>query len=686
MSLAEPRRQLEHDLGRAQIQRARLNQHLLADPRTSQQYERDLDAVESLIVGLEAQMSQQGRPAGQPLRIFLGSWPGDARKVRPLYNRLREDGFEPWLEAEDVTFPNRRQREIAAALAASDVVIVCLSNAALKQADYLNEQLTLVQTALAQQGEENVFVLLLDQCRIPSDLGGLGALLYEDDEDDYQRLFKVLERQAGHLGISLLAPTHREDRFLDAALPGRVVKGVETELVVMLRLADSEGLAGLLGAQPQKFSARPEDVQSDEFVAEFERDERGGIRALELLVSVQTNDFDVLQPQQKIKLQAARDSKPLVFLVTPHRLGQLRLKIDVLVADETQLISGFLRVSGVDSTDGKPSEMALASVALQSTGAMSDEALLLEQAEGDLRELRRRKVYEKDLLEQRKIDLQIKQFSGQVEELRELVHPTVSAPLPPAPLPPAPVPPPLPLAPAPPPPVDQRPPQQQYQQSPPLQHEQRPITRPPANVNKKKRTGPLTLAATMLSLVLVVGVIGVVFSSVVGQGNVQEVNAFTIVRASTADARNGTVLENTEDDEGGQNATAISNGDFLAFNNVNFGNPAAGPPRLDLLTLNRLATTTQTRGLQARIASGLAGRGVRVGLIEFWVDGIEGKTSTRGTRIGQVIVNTTGGWQNWQTVRGDLLARVSGKHTLYLHFISTQRDDFVNLNWFQFIR
>ena len=108
--------------------------------------------------------------------------------------------------------------------------------------------------------------------------------------------------------------------------------------------------------------------------------------------------------------------------------------------------------------------------------------------------------------------------------------------------------------------------------------------------------------------------------------------------------------------EGGQDVGSVANGDWLQFNNVNFG-------------------TGGVRDFVARVASGAAG-GVS-GLVEVRLD------SRTNAPIGSFALASTGGWQTWQSIPGNV-SNVTGTHTVYLTFTSGQPADFVNVNWFQF--
>jgi beta-glucanase (GH16 family) len=133
-------------------------------------------------------------------------------------------------------------------------------------------------------------------------------------------------------------------------------------------------------------------------------------------------------------------------------------------------------------------------------------------------------------------------------------------------------------------------------------------------------------------------------------------NAYATIETESANAQSGTQTEACS--EGGQNVGWIANGDWLQFNNVDFG-------------------STPARQFSARVASGAAG-GVS-GLVEVRLD------SRSNPPIGSFAIANTGGWQSWRTVPGNL-SSVTGVHTVYLTFTSGQPADFVNVNWLTFAR
>ena len=71
------------------------------------------------------------------LRVFLCHSSGDKPAVRDLYRKLRDDGFDPWLDKEKLLPGQNWRLEIPKAIRTSDVVIVCLSRSSVTKEGYL---------------------------------------------------------------------------------------------------------------------------------------------------------------------------------------------------------------------------------------------------------------------------------------------------------------------------------------------------------------------------------------------------------------------------------------------------------------------------------------------------------------------------------------------------------------------
>jgi hypothetical protein len=133
-------------------------------------------------------------------------------------------------------------------------------------------------------------------------------------------------------------------------------------------------------------------------------------------------------------------------------------------------------------------------------------------------------------------------------------------------------------------------------------------------------------------------------------------SAYTPIQAENSDAQSGTHTEPSSDTGGGLDVAQLSNGNWLRFDNVDFG-------------------ATPGTQFYGRVASGAAG-GVS-GLVEVRLDSVTGPV------IGSFAVADTGGWQSWRTIPANISA-VTGVHTVYLTFTSGQPASYVSLNWFDF--
>ncbi|MCR2807057.1 carbohydrate-binding protein [Paenibacillus soyae] len=126
-------------------------------------------------------------------------------------------------------------------------------------------------------------------------------------------------------------------------------------------------------------------------------------------------------------------------------------------------------------------------------------------------------------------------------------------------------------------------------------------------------------------------------------------SAFNQTAASGYSTQSGIQLENSS--EGGQNVAFIDNGDFISFQNVDFGSGATS--------------------VQLRVASNTGG-----GKIEIRTGG------ANGALAGTCVVPGTGGWQSWIT-KTCSISTITGVQHLYLKFTGGVGNLF-NVHWYKF--
>jgi hypothetical protein len=150
----------------------------------------------------QAGTAQQIRPDqtanAQKLRIFLCHASVDKPAVRTLYRQLIADGYQPWLDEEDLLPGQTWELAIKKAVQASDVVIVCLSHAAVTTAGFRNKEIKLALDVADMQPEGTIFIipLKLEACEVPDRLSSWHWVNYFAP-DGYARLLKALQMRSG---------------------------------------------------------------------------------------------------------------------------------------------------------------------------------------------------------------------------------------------------------------------------------------------------------------------------------------------------------------------------------------------------------------------------------------------------------------------------------------------------------
>ncbi|OEH93564.1 glycosyl hydrolase [Bacillus solimangrovi] len=130
------------------------------------------------------------------------------------------------------------------------------------------------------------------------------------------------------------------------------------------------------------------------------------------------------------------------------------------------------------------------------------------------------------------------------------------------------------------------------------------------------------------------------------------INAFERIEAELYTSMNGIETEQTSDVDGDLNISSIDNGDYLVYENVDFGSGATG--------------------IEARFASESTG-----GTVDLRLD------NESGELIGTIDFTNTDGLDNWITSTATI-SNTTGIHDLYLVFNSEAETGLGILNWFTF--
>ncbi|MBP7687715.1 MAG: toll/interleukin-1 receptor domain-containing protein, partial [Thermoflexales bacterium] len=123
-------------------------------------------------VDLSAPRPQPVTNSSRALRVFLCHASSDKPAVRDLYQRLRADGFEPWLDEEDILPGQDWKREIPKAVRESDIVLVCLSKHSINKEGYVQKEIKVALDVAEEKPDDVIFLIpvKLEECDVPERL------------------------------------------------------------------------------------------------------------------------------------------------------------------------------------------------------------------------------------------------------------------------------------------------------------------------------------------------------------------------------------------------------------------------------------------------------------------------------------------------------------------------------------
>jgi hypothetical protein len=131
------------------------------------------------------------------LKAFRCHTSADKPEVKKLYKALKDDGFDPWLDAVNLLPGEDWEAEITAAVKASHVVIVCLSHTAVTKAGFAQKEIKMALDVADHQPEGTIFMIpaRLEDCTVPDRLSKWHWVnLYADG--GYQKLVDALNKRA----------------------------------------------------------------------------------------------------------------------------------------------------------------------------------------------------------------------------------------------------------------------------------------------------------------------------------------------------------------------------------------------------------------------------------------------------------------------------------------------------------
>ncbi len=162
-------------------------------------------------------------PTQRALRVFLCHSSNDKPAVRKLYNRLKADNIELWLDERKLLAGQDWNLEITKAVRSANVVIVCLSRSSVNKAGYIQKEIKDALDVADEQPEGTIFLipLKLEECDVPERLRRWHWVNFFED-DGYTRLMSALSYRATTLGIPESLISIADKKILEHPPQGKI--------------------------------------------------------------------------------------------------------------------------------------------------------------------------------------------------------------------------------------------------------------------------------------------------------------------------------------------------------------------------------------------------------------------------------------------------------------------------------
>jgi serine/threonine protein kinase len=162
------------------------------------------------------------------------------------------------------------------------------------------------------------------------------SLRYQTASDirvDLQRLKRRKEGTALPINPGDEEAHAGQPRVLEAAAPKESSVGRSTELVAMIRRTGSAGLREYLDEEKIAAITR-EDVRERPFLLDFPMNHSGKPQPAEIILRLDSPDFEPPSQIKKLKVHPGGDSEPCTFLIIPRVAGELVVNLELLKEDE----------------------------------------------------------------------------------------------------------------------------------------------------------------------------------------------------------------------------------------------------------------------------------------------------------------------------------------------------------------
>jgi hypothetical protein len=152
------------------------------------------------------------------LLVFISHASEDNAAAKRLAKRLKEDGFDPWLDLERLLPGQDWNLEIEKAMRESGAILLCFSEESVAKESYIQREYKRAMLIQEEKPEGTIFVIpvRLDDCDLPF---YMREIQWVDYPDGYQKLVEALSKRAGGKPMPQKPKTKKEPAMKKTAAP-----------------------------------------------------------------------------------------------------------------------------------------------------------------------------------------------------------------------------------------------------------------------------------------------------------------------------------------------------------------------------------------------------------------------------------------------------------------------------------
>ena len=148
------------------------------------------------------------------ISIFLCHASEDKQKVHDVYRRLKQKGFKPWLDKEDLLPGQAWDKEIPKAIKSSDFIMIFFSETSVSKRGYVQKEFNLALNVLNEMPQGKIFVIpiRLDNCSIPEVFKDLQYCnIFE--QGGFEKIVRAIHSSLGKLETTKFAIRLRSESY-----------------------------------------------------------------------------------------------------------------------------------------------------------------------------------------------------------------------------------------------------------------------------------------------------------------------------------------------------------------------------------------------------------------------------------------------------------------------------------------